>query len=47
MNLSLYLTTQGYPGCPNKWNVYHDCGLWCQNTWGGGKHSPEQEYLTR
>ncbi len=28
---------QGYPGCPNKWNVYHECVLWCQNTWGSGK----------
>ena len=23
----------GYPCCPNKWNVYHECSLFCQNNW--------------
>lgn len=38
----------GYPGCPNKWNVYHECSLYCQNHWGSGKSAPvdaeESEY---
>ena len=21
----------GFPGCPNKWNVYHSCVLACQH----------------
>ena len=29
--------TQGYPGCPNKWNVYHECSVFCQRHWGSGK----------
>jgi len=27
----------GYPGCPNKWNVYHECTVFCQRHWGSGK----------
>ncbi len=38
---------QGYPCCPNKWNVYHECCLWCQNTWAPGKLNPDPEYLKR
>lgn len=27
----------GYPGCPNKWNVYHECAVFCQHHWGSGR----------
>lgn len=27
----------GYPGCPNKWNVYHECSVFCQRHWGSGR----------
>lgn len=27
----------GYPGCPNKWNVYHECAVFCQRHWGPGR----------
>ena len=27
----------GYPGCPNKWNVYHECVIFCQHHWGSGR----------
>jgi len=23
----------GYSGCPNKWNVYHDCSVKCRDQW--------------
>lgn len=23
----------GYPGCPNKWNVYHECSNMCREQW--------------
>ena len=29
----------GYPGCPNKWNVYHECLPWCLNTFGSGRYN--------
>ena len=28
----------GYPCCPNKWNVYHECSLWCQNHYAKRDH---------
>ena len=34
----------GYPGCPNKWNIYHECTLFCQHTWGSGKAEPDPQY---
>jgi len=32
-------------GCPNKWNIYHDCSIYCKETWGSGKQqaSPRTE----
>ncbi|KAK8395752.1 hypothetical protein O3P69_005685 [Scylla paramamosain] len=24
---------QGYPGCPNKWNVFHECNAVCRDQW--------------
>jgi len=37
----------GHPGCPNKWNAYHECNSWCQRHWGDGKKEPEPEYLNK
>ena len=37
----------GHPGCPNKWNAYHECNSWCQRHWGDGKKEPEPEYLKK
>lgn len=33
------------PGCPNKWNIYHECGHFCHQHWGHGKQreSPRTE----
>ncbi|KAK4302087.1 hypothetical protein Pmani_025803 [Petrolisthes manimaculis] len=37
---------QGWPGCPNKWNVYHECSKTCKEQWGeGGQLDPE--YIRR
>lgn len=27
-------------GCPNKWNIYHDCTKFCKEHWGNGKEQP-------
>ena len=37
LNYILLSLLKGYPGCPNKWNVYHNCSLFCLETWGGGR----------
>ena len=33
----------GYPCCPNKWNVYHECSLFCQNNWSSRNKSTGPE----
>ena len=33
----------GYPGCPNKWNAYHDCEPFCLNTYGSGRRQDDLE----
>ena len=33
----------GYPCCPNKWNVYHECSLFCQNNWSSRSKSTGPE----
>ena len=45
--LSITSFLQGYPGCPNKWNVYHECQTWCLNTFGSGKSDPDPEYRAK
>ena len=36
----------GHCGCPNKWNVYHDCSPYCKQFWGAGLREPiNQEYI--
>ncbi len=37
----------GHPGCPNKWNAYHECSTWCVTHWGLGKTEPDPEYLAK
>lgn len=27
-------------GCPNKWNIYHDCTKFCREHWGVGEEQP-------
>lgn len=37
----------GYKGCPNKYNIYHKCTLYCMNTYGDGVTEPKRNYLKR
>lgn len=37
----------GYKGCPNKYNIWHKCTLYCVNRWEEGKSEPSHEYLRR
>lgn len=32
--------TDAWKGCPNKWNIYHECAPFCKETWGAGKEHP-------
>ena len=40
------LIFQGYSGCPNKWNVYHECMPSCRELWRDAK-SLDSEYDKR
>jgi len=36
----------GHSGCPNKWNVWHECVLFCRTFWGVGLQEPvNQDYI--
>jgi len=36
----------GHSGCPNKWNIYHECVLFCRTFWGAGLKEPtDTEYI--
>lgn len=37
----------GYKGCPNKYNIYHKCSLFCVNTFGDGIKEPSKSYTKR
>lgn len=37
----------GHKGCPNKYNIWHRCSLYCVNRWKEGKTSPSSEYMAR
>jgi len=40
----------GYPCCPNKWNVYHECSVFCQNHWSNRRSNgpdPDSEYAAK
>lgn len=36
---------QGYSGCPNKYNIYHECSKKCKDLWGAGHLQPSEKYL--
>lgn len=36
----------GHSGCPNKWNIFHECVLFCRTHWGNGYKEPvDTEYI--
>lgn len=37
----------GYKGCPNKYNIYHKCTLYCMNVYGDGVTEPKRNYVKR
>lgn len=37
----------GHKGCPNKYNIYHKCSLFCVNRWGDGHVEPSRDYIKR
>lgn len=37
----------GYRGCPNKYNIYHKCTLFCINKFGDGVLEPTKSYSKR
>lgn len=37
----------GHKGCPNKYNIYHKCSLYCVNTFGDGVKEPQKTYAIR
>ena len=40
------MSKMGHPGCPNKWNIYHDCVPYCKQFWGAGLREPvNKEYI--
>ncbi|KAF0310289.1 Polyglutamine-binding protein 1 [Amphibalanus amphitrite] len=39
--------TAGALGCPNKWNVYHECSAFCQRRWGAGQDPDPRLELKR
>lgn len=36
---------KGYPGCPNKYNIYHECSSYCKEKYGNGITTPDPRYL--
>lgn len=42
--------TESYHGfklCPNKYNIWHNCTLYCVNRWATGRPKPSEKYLRR
>lgn len=42
--------TESYHGfklCPNKYNIWHNCTLYCVNRWTTGRPKPSEKYLKR
>ncbi|XP_020283762.1 polyglutamine-binding protein 1 [Pseudomyrmex gracilis] len=37
----------GYSGCPNKYNIYHECTKKCKELWGLGHVQPSDRYLKK
>lgn len=47
-NTNLFDKTKyiGHTGCPNKWNIHHECVLLCRTFWGAGHKEPvDTEYI--
>lgn len=40
-------TTKGVKGCPNKYNVFHICTVFCLERWGEGSNKPSKSYKER
>ena len=40
-------TTLGVKGCPNKWNIFHICTVFCLERWGEGPNRPTKSYRER
>lgn len=40
-------SSSGYRGCPNKYNTWHKCSLFCINTFGDGIKEPPKSYTKR
>ena len=40
-------TTKGVKGCPNKWNVFHICTVFCLERWREGVNKPSKSYKER
>lgn len=38
---------KGYPGCPNKNNINHECTEYCLERYGNGHVNPDPKYLVR
>uniref|UniRef100_A0A0A9YR75 Polyglutamine-binding protein 1 n=3 Tax=Lygus hesperus TaxID=30085 RepID=A0A0A9YR75_LYGHE len=38
---------KGTPGCPNKYNIYHECTPFCAKRWGKGITVPDPKYLKK
>uniref|UniRef100_A0A069DRZ6 Polyglutamine-binding protein 1 n=1 Tax=Panstrongylus megistus TaxID=65343 RepID=A0A069DRZ6_9HEMI len=38
---------KGHSGCPNKWNIYHECTGFCARHWGKGIITPDAKYLRK
>lgn len=36
---------KGHPGCPNKYNIYHECTKFCIQHFGNGMLAPDPKYL--
>lgn len=39
--------SMGVKGCPNKWNQFHTCTVWCVEKWGEGLQKPSKAYRER
>ncbi|XP_067012612.1 polyglutamine-binding protein 1 [Anabrus simplex] len=41
----MQLKLWGHPGCPNKYNIYHECSAFCKERWGAGHVEMDPKYL--
>ncbi|KAJ9577782.1 hypothetical protein L9F63_005638, partial [Diploptera punctata] len=37
----------GHFGCPNKFNIYHECTSYCEERWGQGHTEPDPGYVRK